>query len=480
MDSEKNTALQEAAAPTAAQPAAPAAPAVPAPAKKKRRKKHSVKKIIALMVVLGVAAALVVPRVTALLRGPLPAYAPMTDAAAGDITQTLSTTGTLVSGKRVVVTSPVSAPLAEVSVQQGQIVRAGDPLVTYDTKALERSYRQAAAAYQSGQLQKGDALSASDTAQKQFNDAAANLSNLAVQKDSAKAAVASLTSQYGALSAAQQAEPAGVQLKAALDAAAADLAAQEQALTAAKANYDALEKSVLSDSGRQQLNLAQVPAALAVQTAREDLDAARAGVSAPISGAVTSLTAVQGSPAAAYGALCTIESLEDVNVDIALSRYDLAKVQIGQRATVTALGKTYTGTLTAIDAMATAGAATGGTTAAYVHARIHLDAPDESLRLGLEASVSLLTGEAKNVVTLPIGAVNTDVSGTFVYAVEDGTAVRREVTTGLSSDTMIEIKSGVAAGDRIVTDAANVTEGAAVSDDPSLQPAASASGMMFG
>mgnify|MGYP006946435310 FL=1 len=82
-----------------------------------------------------------------------------------------------------------------------------------------------------------------------------------------------------------------------------------------------------------------------------------------------------------------------------------------------------------------------GTATAYVHAKVQLDAPDGDIKLGLEANVVIATGEAKGVLSLPISAVNTDVSGQFCYVVENGAAVRRDVKTGLSSDTQVEIGS---------------------------------------
>ena len=204
---------------------------------KRPKKKRSIKKIV-LLSLAGIAVlALAGNAVLSALRGPLPTYVQTQTAAAGDISQSLSTTGTLTSGQTVVVPSPVTAPLAEVKVEAGQIVNAGDLLATFDTEPLERAYRQASAAYESGQLQKSDALTASDSAQARFNDAAANLNNLAVQKDKASAAVNSLTAQYEALADKQSEEALSV--KAALDAAAADLANQQQALSAAKATYDA-------------------------------------------------------------------------------------------------------------------------------------------------------------------------------------------------------------------------------------------------
>lgn len=50
--------------------------------------------------------------------------------------------------------------------------------------------------------------------------------------------------------------------------------------------------------------------------------------------------------------------------------------------------------------------------------------------------------------------------------VENGAAVRRDVKTGLSSDTQVEIASGISAGDEVILNPQDVTEGMAVSSDP--------------
>ena len=93
---------------------------------KRPKKKRSIKKIV-LLSLAGIAVlALAGNAVLSALRGPLPTYVQTQTAAAGDISQSLSTTGTLTSGQTVVVPSPVTAPLAEVKVEAGQIVNAGD------------------------------------------------------------------------------------------------------------------------------------------------------------------------------------------------------------------------------------------------------------------------------------------------------------------------------------------------------------------
>lgn len=446
--------------------------AAPAPAVKKPKKKRSVKKMILIVLVVAVVGLFAVNQVFAMLRGPQPTYVSTAQAATGSVTQTLSTTGTLRSANTVNVLSPVTAPLSAVNVQAGQKVKQGDALFAFDTTSLQRVYRQASATWQSGQLQKEKSLSASSDAQVKFNDAATNLNNLAVQRDNAAAAVSSLTAQLAA-------DPNNANLKAALEAAQADLTAQQTALTTAKATYDAAEQGVLSENDKKLLDLSQVTASVTLEGAKEDLDAGKAGVSAPISGVVTSLTAVQGGTAAAYGTLCTIESMDDVYVDIALSRYDLEKVAVGQTAQITTLGNTYDGVLESIDAMATSSVSSTGSSAAYVHARVKVTNPGQDLRLGIEANVVLSTGEADNVITVPLSAVNTDVDGTFCYIVENGIATRCAVETGISSDTLVEIKSGLSGGEDVITNPADVVEGAIVSSDPAYM-VQSTGGLMIG
>jgi multidrug efflux pump subunit AcrA (membrane-fusion protein) len=53
--------------------------------------------------------------------------------------------------------------------------------------------------------------------------------------------------------------------------------------------------------------------------------------------------------------------------------------------------------------------------------------------------------------------------GEFLYIVENNILVRRPVTTGISSDTMIQITEGLSGGEQVVTDVtANLVEGMAV------------------
>ena len=230
----------------------------------------------------------------------------------------------------------------------------------------------------------------------------------------------------------------------------------EAGLQSARAAYDAAEKGVMTENGKKQLEYSQVAANVSLEKASQDLKAGKAGLTAPISGAVSSVSATEGALIGQYSPVCVIESLDDVRVQIALSRYDLEKVKLGQEATITTLGKTYTGKVTTIDSMATTTASANGNTTAYVRAEITLDKPDTDIRLGLEANVTLHTGSATGVITAPLSAINTDVNGQFCYVVENGVAVRRQVKTGLASDSRTEVLEGLSEGDVLISEPQNI------------------------
>ena len=46
--------------------------------------------------------------------------------------------------------------------------------------------------------------------------------------------------------------------------------------------------------------------------------------------------------------------------------------------------------------------------------------------------------------------MNTDKNGDFCYLVKDGVIVRQDIVTGISGDTDVEIKEGIAEGDMVV------------------------------
>ena len=144
--------------------------------------------------------------------------------------------------------------------------------------------------------------------------------------------------------------------------------------------------------------------------------------------------------------LVSIASNDDVAVEATVSKYDYHKLKEGQKAEITIANNTYQGTVGDINRVAQQ----NEKGAPIVTCEVVIDNPDDNIFLGVEAKASILIGSEKNVLTVPADAVNTGKDNTFCYVLEDGVIARREITTGISSDTLTEIKSGLKEGDLVI------------------------------
>ncbi len=153
--------------------------------------------------------------------------------------------------------------------------------------------------------------------------------------------------------------------------------------------------------------------------------------------------------------LFTLQSMDDVCVDASISKYDFDKVKEGQKATVKLGDKKYNGTIEKVNRIAVPNEK-GAPTIGVV---VHIDNPDDGIFIGVEGKVSIHAAEAKNVPILPVEAVNIGKDASFCYVVEDGEIKKKEIETGVTSDSFVEIKSGLKEGEQILVDIGNHNEG---------------------
>ncbi len=223
------------------------------------------------------------------------------------------------------------------------------------------------------------------------------------------------------------------------------------------------ESGVLDEGGKAKL---EADTALEKLTNQERLDAiaeVENGLKADFAGVVTELEAVAGQPPTESGKLVTIESTEKVYVRLNVSKYDLEKIAVGQKADVDIAGKTYEGTVTKIDGMATQ----NNSGAMVVGVNVNIDNPDENIFLGVEAKVYVHMAKAEGVVTIPLEVINSDRDGDFVYVEENGVVAKKRITTGIASDSVSEVKEGLSEGDNVImANGMEVEEGTAVTAAP--------------
>ena len=143
----------------------------------------------------------------------------------------------------------------------------------------------------------------------------------------------------------------------------------------------------------------------------------------------------------------TIASGSKMLVSIQINELDINAVEVGQKADITmdALeNKTFSGKITAIRTASTDGAAS------YI-AEITLKRKD-GMRTGMSASASIKVAEAKDVIVIPIDALQEDGDSYFVFTGKDrenNPTDKKSVETGISDGKNVEITSGLKEGDTI-------------------------------
>lgn len=488
----------------------------------------------------------------------------------GDVTQTVETSGTVVSGQQKTFFSPVNATVETADLQVGDLVKAGDKLIAFNLDDLEEQNQKAELTVQANSLGYQDTVNKSAEAAKKQEEAKNEAAALQQQVDAKKQEVANLTAavagdaqaQAAALQEAnnsinaqiaalqpQQSEAAAVLEQAKgvyeeaqtaqqnaqvnFDAAtaggnASDIASTSEALKAANAalnaaknDYDArksqvdninaqiaaLQTAMLSGAGEAgntdlqqrlataQSELADLQAQLETKKAIAEGDTAalskeakaqmqtnnnlaeleqkslaelieegKKGISAEFNGVISDSQVVEGATVSQGMQMFTLQSIDDVNVDVTLSKNVYEKVKEGQKAVITFAGQTYEGTVTRISRIATSGmsGSNQAATSTAITATVHIDNPDDNIFLGVEAKVSIQAAEAKNVVILPTEAVNIGKDGSFCWVCEDGVLAKRSIETGVTSDDCIEITKGLKEGEEVIADPGNHEEGDAI------------------
>lgn len=174
-----------------------------------------------------------------------------------------------------------------------------------------------------------------------------------------------------------------------------------------------------------------------------------ATVRAPVSGVVSARHAQAGDRVDFGAPVVSIVNNDVLQLEASVEARWIRELRVGRpvRLTVSQMTDTITGRIARINPSADP---------ATRQVRIYVDVPNGHGRLvgGLFVSGYAVINESRNVVAVPQSAVRQDgaTQGSIVYVVANGRAERRTVTVGLrdAQSGLVEITSGVAAGDTVV------------------------------
>ena len=253
-------------------------------------------------------------------------------------------------------------------------------------------------------------------------------------------------------------------LESAMEAASDELAELQSDLASEKAIAEA-DSTSLTKEERKKLKVADNLSELDAKSAKELVEEGKKGITAEFNGIVSKADLKNGEAVTQGMELFTIQNTDKASVDVTLSKYDYDTVKEGQKAEITLGDNTYEGTVTRMSHIAVQNEK--GTP--VISATVSIDDPDDDIFLGVDAKVKIHAASAKDVGTLPVEVVNIGKDGSFCYVIENGLVTRRNITTGISSEDYIEITDGIEAGEEVISDLGDYTEGMAVQAEPQEQ-----------
>lgn len=145
-----------------------------------------------------------------------------------------------------------------------------------------------------------------------------------------------------------------------------------------------------------------------------------------------------------------VSNISNVVVNISINESEIPNINVGDNVEIVLTSdssKKYTGQISKISSVGTY-SSSGSTFTAIVSLK-----NDGNIKIGMSVSCTINIEEHKDVLAVPIGAVQINGDRRYVVVVDGNKTKEVDVTTGLSDDTYVEIKSGLTTNDtvRVVT-----------------------------
>lgn len=167
---------------------------------------------------------------------------------------------------------------------------------------------------------------------------------------------------------------------------------------------------------------------------------------APIGGRVVSVGVSEGGTASTSTAAVTLVGAGVSSVVVSVPLAQIPNIKVGQRARVIVSGSSTPvgAVVSAVGILAST--ATSGTTTYPV--TVSLSGSSPALQ-GIGASVTIVTGSASHVLSLPSSAITTTGTRSTVAVYSGGTLTTTPVTVGVMGSTTASITSGLKAGQQV-------------------------------
>lgn len=172
---------------------------------------------------------------------------------------------------------------------------------------------------------------------------------------------------------------------------------------------------------------------------------AKTKIRAPFDGTLGLRRVSEGAWVEPKDVLATFQDLSRYKIDFRVPERHGSAIRAGQEFSfsIEGRGETFTGTVSAVEPEVEE-----STRSVLVRGVVNRT---EGLMPGAFANVSLPVTDQKGTLSVPSHAIVPSVRGQSVFVVKDGKAKQVEVKVGVRTAEIVQILSGVSAGDRVVT-----------------------------
>lgn len=388
-------------------------------------------RLLGLLAALAAALYLLAPRMLGPVVAPIPVIR-------GDLVASVVATGRVETPHRVTIASQITGTIADIPVAEGQEVEAGQLLVALNDTEARAAIAQAEAA-----------LAQAETRLHHIDSVL-----LPVAREALTQHEATLANAERAFERATQLRASNAGTEAQLDDARRALLVAQALVRSARVQLAGLSPGG-TDRALSERQIAEARAALEVARAR----LAYSRIRAPLDGTLIARNVEPGWVVQPGQALMVLSPRGRIQLVVQIDEKNLALIALGQAALASADAfpdRRFAAQVAyinpAIDPQR-----------ASVEVKLDVPGPPDYLRQDMTVSVDIAVAERKDVVVVPLSAVH-DLGSPqpYVLVAEGGRAVRRDVRLGLRGPSLVEVRDGLAVGERILPAGAPIPAGGAV------------------
>ncbi len=365
------------------------------------------------------------------------------------VSTSIALTGKLLPLQMVNLTSPISGKIAQVMVHYGDVVKAGQPLLTMDVSEARIKHREAKAAHIKAQA-----------AYKQMEkwDTSADVAR--AHRSLAKAKM-SLENQKKTLEETERLFKKGIIPATEYESAKHQYANQQMDYQSAQEEQKAaLDKGNPDNQKVSRFELDNAEARLK----QTEQDMANATVLAPVSGIVMKPPASgqakegknieRGASFQQGELLLAIGDLSGYSVNCKVDEVDVTKVKLGQKVRVSGdafPGEQLNGVIQSISPHAEEGDTGKGSPSFGIRVVIDTVSPElrKRIMVGMTANLEIIIYEKPDALMVPLSAVKEENGKRYLIRKKGEVHEKVEITTGYTTQDSVEITKGIKAGDLI-------------------------------